>query len=45
VEQGAVRVGERKATSIDDVLAAQEIPADGVLLHAGKKQLKRIVVG
>jgi tyrosyl-tRNA synthetase len=45
VEQGGVRVGDRKVANIDEALAAEEIPAAGVLLHAGKKQLKRIVVG
>jgi tyrosyl-tRNA synthetase len=45
VEQGGVRVGERKVTSVDDQLAAADIAADGTLLHAGKKHLRRIVVG
>jgi tyrosyl-tRNA synthetase len=44
VEQGGVRVGERKIGSVDDVLKADEVGADGVLLHAGKKHLRRIVV-
>ena len=43
VEQGGVRVGERKVGSLDDVLKAEEVGADGVLLHAGKKHLRRIV--
>jgi tyrosyl-tRNA synthetase len=45
VEQGGVRLGERKVTSVDDVLRVEEIAADGTLLHAGKKHLRRIVVG
>jgi tyrosyl-tRNA synthetase len=45
VEQGGVRVGDRKVGSVDDVLKADEVGADGVLLHAGKKHLRRIVRG
>ena len=44
VEQGGVRLGERKVTSVDDVVRVEEIAADGTLLHAGKKHLRRIVV-
>jgi tyrosyl-tRNA synthetase len=44
VEQGGVKVGERKIASVDDVLQAEEVGSDGVLLHAGKKHLKRIVI-
>jgi tyrosyl-tRNA synthetase len=43
VEQGGVRVGDRKVASVDDVLKADEVGAEGVLLHAGKKHLRRIV--
>jgi tyrosyl-tRNA synthetase len=43
VEQGGVRLGDRKVTSVDDVLRPDEI-ADGVLLHAGKKSLRRLVL-
>jgi len=45
IEQGGVRLGERKVTSVDDVIRPQEITAEGTLLHAGKKHLRRIVVG
>jgi tyrosyl-tRNA synthetase len=45
VEQGGVRVGDRKVATVDDLLRPEEVPAGGVLLHAGKKHLKRIVVG
>ncbi len=45
VEQGGVRLGDRKVVSIDEVLRPHEIPAGGELLHAGKKHLRRIVVG
>ena len=45
VEQGGVRLGERKVTSVDDLVSAEEIAADGTLLHAGKKHLRRIVIG
>jgi tyrosyl-tRNA synthetase len=45
VEQGGVRLGERKVTSVDDVVRPEEIAAEGTLLHAGKKHLRRLVVG
>jgi len=45
VEQGGVRLGERKVTSVDDVVRPEEIAPEGTLLHAGKKHLRRIVVG
>jgi tyrosyl-tRNA synthetase len=44
VEQGGVRVGDRKVGSVDDQLKADDVGADGVLLHAGKKHLRRIVL-
>ena len=45
VAQGGVRVGERKVESVDDcLLRPDEVAAGGVLLHAGKKHLRRIVV-
>jgi tyrosyl-tRNA synthetase len=43
VEQGGVRVGDRKVGSVDDQLRAEEVGDSGVLLHAGKKHLRRIV--
>jgi tyrosyl-tRNA synthetase len=42
VEQGGVRLGDRKIASVDDALRPDEI-GDGVLLHAGKKSLRRLV--
>jgi tyrosyl-tRNA synthetase len=45
VEQGGVRVGDRKVGSVDDLLRVDELGDGGVLLHAGKKHLRRIVVG
>jgi tyrosyl-tRNA synthetase len=45
VEQGGVRLGERKVTSVDDLVRAEEIAADGTLLYAGKKHVRRIMVG
>ena len=43
VEQGGVRVGERKITSIDDIVSPGELGQDGVLLHVGKKHIRRLV--
>ena len=43
VEQGGVRLGDRKVTSVDDVLRRDEI-GGGTLLHAGKKSLRRLVL-
>jgi tyrosyl-tRNA synthetase len=43
VEQGGVRVGDRKIASVDDALQPAEIGA-GVLLHAGKKSVRRLVL-
>jgi tyrosyl-tRNA synthetase len=45
VEQGGIRLGERKVMSVDDLIRPDEIAAEGTLLHAGKKHLRRIVVG
>jgi tyrosyl-tRNA synthetase len=42
VEQGGVRVGDRKVTSIDDIVRAADV-GEGTLLHAGKKNIRRIV--
>jgi tyrosyl-tRNA synthetase len=44
VEQGGIRLGERKVTSVDDLIKPEEIASEGTLLHAGKKHLRRIVV-
>jgi tyrosyl-tRNA synthetase len=45
VEQGGVRLGERKVTTVEDVVQPGEIAAAGTLLHAGKKHVRRIVMG
>jgi tyrosyl-tRNA synthetase len=44
VEQGGVRFGNRKVTSVEDKVEAGEIAPDGTLLHAGKKHVRRIVI-
>jgi tyrosyl-tRNA synthetase len=44
VEQGGVRLGDRKVASVDDLVQATEIATDGTLLHAGKKHVRRIIV-
>jgi tyrosyl-tRNA synthetase len=41
IEQGGVRLGDRKVTSIDELVRADDV-GDGTLLHAGKKNLRRI---
>jgi tyrosyl-tRNA synthetase len=43
IEQGGVRLGERKIAAVDDTLRADEI-GGGVLLHAGKKSVRRLVL-
>ena len=42
--QGGVRLGERKVTSVDDLVRPDEIAPDGTLLRAGKKHPRRIVI-
>jgi tyrosyl-tRNA synthetase len=44
IAQGGVRVGSRKIALMEEVLRPEEVPAGGVLLHAGKKHVRRIVV-
>ena len=44
VQQGAVTVGETKATDIDMKITADMIPTDGLLLRKGKKNYCRIVL-
>jgi len=44
IEQGGVRLGERRVTSVDELVRPEEIAAEGTLLHAGKKHLRRIVI-
>jgi tyrosyl-tRNA synthetase len=44
VAQGGVRLGSRKIDSLDDVVGADELGSEGVLLHAGKKHLRRILL-
>jgi tyrosyl-tRNA synthetase len=44
IEQGGVRLGDRKVTSIEEVVRPEEV-GEGTLLHAGKKNLRRIVLG
>jgi tyrosyl-tRNA synthetase len=46
IEQGGVRLGERKITAPDDTLAAVSPDAltAGILLHAGKKSVRRLLL-
>jgi tyrosyl-tRNA synthetase len=41
VEQGGVKLGDRKISSVDEVIQRDEV---GGLLHAGKKHVRRIVL-
>jgi len=43
IAQGGVRLGETKLTSIDHVLKLEDVPSDGIHLHAGRKHLRRLV--
>jgi tyrosyl-tRNA synthetase len=45
IEQGGVRIGDRKVASVDEVLRGEDLGPEGVMLHAGKKHLRRIVAG
>jgi tyrosyl-tRNA synthetase len=44
VEQGGVRLGDRKIGAVDEAVQAGDV-GDGVLLHAGKKSVRRLVLG
>jgi tyrosyl-tRNA synthetase len=44
VEQGGVRLGDRKIAVVDEAVQAADV-GDGVLLHAGKKSVRRLVLG
>jgi tyrosyl-tRNA synthetase len=44
VEQGGVRLAERKVRSVDDAVLVDELPVAGALLHAGKKHVRRILI-
>ena len=44
VEQGGVRLGDRKIGAVDEAVQASDV-GDGVLLHAGKKSVRRLVLG
>jgi len=45
IEQGGVRLGERKVASVDDKVGEGEVAPEGTLLHAGKKHVRRIIIG
>jgi tyrosyl-tRNA synthetase len=44
IEQGGVKLGERKVSSIDDVLRREDAGEGGALLQAGKKHRRRITL-
>jgi tyrosyl-tRNA synthetase len=43
VEQGGARLGEQKIGDLEHVVRIADVPDAGVLLHAGKKHVRRIV--
>jgi tyrosyl-tRNA synthetase len=43
IEQGGVRLGDHKVQSVDDVVSAEQVGAEGVLLYAGKKHIRKLV--
>jgi tyrosyl-tRNA synthetase len=43
VEQGGVRLGDRKITSVDDTVKPEEVGSQGALLYAGKKHVRRLL--
>jgi tyrosyl-tRNA synthetase len=43
IEQGGVRLGDRKIVAVDEVIQSEEIGSDGALLYAGKKHVRRLV--
>jgi tyrosyl-tRNA synthetase len=43
IDQGGVRLGDRKVQSVEDVVRASDVGAEGVLLHAGKKHLRKLL--
>jgi tyrosyl-tRNA synthetase len=45
VSQGGVRLGERKIDDVEAVITPAEVADEGVLLHAGKKHVRRLVRG
>ena len=44
VSQGGVKWGDKKIEDVEHSLQASDVPSEGVLLHAGKKHLRRIVI-
>lgn len=43
--QGGASIGGERVDDMDRILIAADIPADGLLLRAGKKRYQRVVVG
>ncbi len=43
VEQGGVKLGDRRIASVSDTVSVSDVADEGTLLHAGKKHLRRIV--
>lgn len=45
VAQGGVRWGDVKVQDVEHTVGPSDLPEGGILLHAGKKHLRRILVG
>ncbi len=45
IEQGGVRLGDRKITAVDEVISADDLVSDSTLLRVGKKHLRKIISG
>jgi tyrosyl-tRNA synthetase len=43
--QGGASIGGERVDDMDRILTAADIPADGLLLRAGKKRYQRVIVG
>jgi tyrosyl-tRNA synthetase len=43
IAQGGVRLGERRVGSQDDILHEADVPSSGILLHVGKRHVRRLV--
>jgi tyrosyl-tRNA synthetase len=45
IQQGGAYLGDAQVAAVDAVVTAADVPADGLLLRAGKKRYHRVTVG